>query len=161
MESFIKITNASKPEWHNGSADFWPTTDPNCKGKIIVKKHGFFFNKKDKTYDIVNDIKQCKMVSDSDQVVAQKKMGGTLAGAAVGGLLTGGFGAIVGGMASGNSHKNVRTAEFAVEFNDGEFLVLSLYNKGDMTGKILNVTFNQFVKNVQKHTVGINPFAEA
>ena len=159
MESYLKITNASKPEWNNGSADVDAMYGQSTK--ITVKKHGLFWNKKDKVYNLQNDVKQCKMVSDSDQVISKKSMGGTLAGAAVGGLLTGGFGAIVGGMATGNGHKNVRKAQFAVEFNDGEYLVLELYSKGDMLGKVLQATFNSFVKEVQRFTIGSNPFEVA
>ena len=159
MESYIKITNASNPKWNNGEAHVDAMAGKSTK--LIIKRHGILWNSKDKVYNLQQDIKQCKMISDSDQVVSSKGMGGTLAGAAVGGLLTGGFGAIVGGLATGNGHKNVRKAQFAVEFNDGEFIVLELYSKGDMLGKVLQTTFNGFVKEVQRFTVGSNPFAEA
>ena len=158
MESYIKISNASNPKWNNGSADVDAMAGQSTK--LTIKRHGILWNSKDKVYNLQKDIKQCKMVEDSDQVVSKKGMGGTLAGAAVGGLLTGGFGAIVGGLAAGNGHKNVRKAQFAVEFTDGEFIVLELYSKGDMLGKVLQTTFNGFVKEVQRFTVGSNPFAE-
>ena len=165
MESFYKITNASRSEWINGSVNpnlkstFKMTLDGTSES-FDVKKKGFFKNKLDRTYKFT-DIKQFKFISDSNQEVSQKKMGGTLAGAAVGGLLTGGIGAIVGGLATGNGSKNVRTAEFAIEMNDGEFIVIGLYNKGDLAGKMLEVAFNDFVKCTQKVTTGANPFENA
>tara|TARA_B110000503_G_C6818671_1_gene277994 strand:+ start:45 stop:518 length:474 start_codon:yes stop_codon:yes gene_type:complete len=157
MQSYLKISSASKPEWNNGDVAGYAGRST----ELTIKKYGVFWNKKDKVYNLQNDIKQCKMVSDSDTVISKKTMGGTLAGAAVGGLLTGGAGAIVGGMASGNKHSNIRKSQFAVEFNDGEFIVLELYSKGDMVGKILDLAFDTFVKQVRKFAVGSNPFAEA
>ena len=56
-----------------------------------------------------------------------KGAGGTLGGAAVGGLLFGGAGAIVGGLAGGNN-KTTRTREIAFQLNDNTWFIVEFTN---------------------------------
>jgi hypothetical protein len=55
--------------------------------------------------------------------VGTKGAGGSLGGAAVGGVLFGGSGAVVGAIASGNNIEQINN--LAIKFNDGEWAVLS------------------------------------
>ena len=66
--------------------------------------------------------------NNGNNVVANKSMGGSLAGAAVGGALFGGFGAVVGASASGNNITKIDcdTATATIRFVDGEWVVMIL-----------------------------------
>ena len=78
--------------------------------------------------------------NNGNNVVANKSMGGSLAGAAVGGALFGGFGAVVGANASGNNivKINYDTATTTIRFVDGEWVVMILMENFDIK-KILKL----------------------
>jgi hypothetical protein len=77
---------------------------------------GSFFSDKIPYADVVN----CK--TDINQHIT-KGMAGTLGGAVVGGLLTGGVGAIVGGLACGNK-KVVTSRQVALGFSNNDWIVI-------------------------------------
>ena len=64
-----------------------------------------------------------RMVIGGVEHVGHKTAGGSLGGAAVGGLLFGGFGAVVGAVAGGNNLSEFNSV--TVKFTDGEWVVLS------------------------------------
>lgn len=78
--------------------------------------------------------------NNGNNVVANKSMGGSLAGAAVGGALFGGFGAVIGANASGNNivKINYDTATATIRFVDGEWVVMILMENFDIK-KILKL----------------------
>jgi hypothetical protein len=63
--------------------------------------------------------------------VGTKGMAGSLGGAAIGGVLFGGFGAVVGAVATGNKIEDFKN--IAVKFTNGDWIVLE--NKGDWADK--------------------------
>ena len=82
------------------------------------------------------------------QKVSTKGTAGSLAGAALGGILTGGAGAIVGGLASGNKIETFSSTEMAFEFNDGNWILVKFANTNDedLIGRINNLLINTLKK---------------
>jgi outer membrane lipoprotein SlyB len=93
------------------------------------------------------------------QKVSTKGTAGTLAGAALGGILTGGVGAIVGSMAHGNKIETFSSTEMAFEFNDGNWIVVKFANTNDedIIGSLNNVIINILKKRFSQ-TIA-SPFA--
>lgn len=84
---------------------------------VIVLKKAFFKTAEYKGKDIAS-----LEIANEDNT---KKVGGTLMGAAVGGALTGGVGAVVGALAGGNKGKVV----FIASFHDGNQLMAQCSQK--------------------------------
>ena len=148
----MKVTNSSISEIINGSFEFIGKARA-----IILKKPCFFKNKTVSLYS-VSDVKNFKVMDPNVQKVGTKGAIGTVGGAAVGGLLTGGVGAIVGGMAGGNTIKTFSTTDIAIEFNDGNWVVVHFDNTNDDTfvGSLQNVIIDILKQELaQKAT---NPF---
>jgi outer membrane lipoprotein SlyB len=148
----MKVTNSSIAEIINGSFEFVGKTKT-----INLKKYGFLKNKTVSSYS-VSDVKNFKGMDPNVQKVGTKGAMGTVGGAAVGGLLTGGVGAIVGGMAGGNTIKTFSTTDIALEFNDGNWVVVHFDNTNneDVVGRLNNVIIDALKQELaQKAT---NPF---
>lgn len=121
----MKIINSNMSEVIGGSFELTGRT-----GIINLKKPGFFKNKTVSSYS-VNDVTNFKVMNPNVQKVSTKGAVGTIGGAAVGGLLTGGFGAVVGGLASGNNIETFSTTDVALEFADGNWVVVHFDNTNE------------------------------
>jgi len=128
----MKVTNSSIAEIINGSFEFVDKTKT-----INLMKYGFLKNKTVSSYS-VNDVKNFKVMDPNVHKVGTKGAMGTVGGAAIGGLLTGGVGAVVGGMAGGNTIKTFSNTDIALEFNDGNWVVVHFDNTNneDMVGRL-------------------------
>jgi hypothetical protein len=131
----MKITKSNVAELIEGSFELIGKTNV-----VNLKKPGFFVNKTILSYSI-NDVKNFKVIDPNVQQVGTKGALGTIGGAAVGGLLTGGIGAIVGGLAGGNNIETFSTTDVALEFNDGNWIVVHFDNTNDkdITGRLNNL----------------------
>lgn len=131
----MKITKSNVAELIEGSFELIGKTNV-----VNLKKPGLFMNKTILSYSI-NDVKNFKVIDPNVQKVGTKGALGTIGGAAVGGLLTGGVGAIVGGLAGGNKVETYSTTDVALEFNDGNWIVVHFdnTNDSDITGRLNNL----------------------
>ena len=148
----MTVTNSSIAEIINGSFEFVGKTRT-----INLKKLGFLKNKTVSSYS-VGDVKNFKVMDPNVQKVGTKGVMGTVGGAAVGGLLTGGVGAIVGGMAGGNSIKTFSTTDIALEFNDGNWVVVHFDNTNneDIVGRLNNLIIDTLKQELAQKAA--NPF---
>jgi len=91
-------------------------------GYVILHKsnHETIVNEK------IHTIKTIKPIDDNKMI--HKGAVGTLGGAAAGGVLFGGAGAVVGALASGNK-KILNFSTFGIEFEDGEWVVAEFDNE--------------------------------
>jgi hypothetical protein len=80
------------------------------------------YTKKDQRISYRSEQIEKVKVFDTNQVET-KGMGGTVGGAALGGILFGGAGAVVGALAGGNNTSDFNNV--AIKFTDGEWVVLS------------------------------------
>ncbi len=147
----IKSSNIS--ELINGSFEYLAKTDT-----INLKKQGFFKNKIILSYK-ATDVKNFKVLDSNVHKIGTKGTAGTIAGAAVGGILTGGIGAIVGGMASGNKVETTSTTDCALEMNDGNWIVVHFANTNDedFIGRCNNAIIDALKKRFSHNLV--SPFA--
>ena len=147
-----EIKSSNIPELINGSFEYIAKTD-----SINLKKQGFFKNKIIMSYN-ATDVKKFKVLNPNVQKVGTKGTVGTVAGAAVGGILTGGVGAIVGGMAGGNQIETTSTTDCAFEMNDGNWVVIHFSNTNDedFVGRCSNVIIDAYKKRFSSNLV--NPF---
>ena len=125
----MKIIRASINEW--AGYEFRPKKD-----SLAILKPKFFVNEPIREYPD-SAVTNFKDMSAEAQHVSSKGGAGTLGGAAVGGLVFGGIGAIVGGMAGGNNTKTFGKDEFAFQFDDGTWLVaVNEYDSSTLAGSI-------------------------
>ena len=89
------------------------------KDKLIISAAFAFFTG-NKVEIPRKNIKQAKEISSESS--SSKSVGGTLEGAAIGGLLTGGIGALVGGLAFGNNKGF--DVKIAFELHNGEWFTV-------------------------------------
>jgi hypothetical protein len=148
----MDITSSNISEVIGGTLEYVGKTDI-----LNVKKLGFWKNKTVLSYS-GNDVKNFKVMDPSVQKVSSKGTAGTLTGAAIGGVLTGGVGAIVGGMAGGNKIETFSSTELAFEFNDGNWVVIKFANtnEDEFVGRVNNLTINLLKKRFAQSLV--NPF---
>jgi len=148
----MKVTNSSIAEIINGSFEFVGKTRT-----INLKKYGFLKNKTVSSYS-VSDVKNFKVMDPNIQKVGTKGAMGTVGGAAIGGLLTGGVGAVVGGMAGGNTIKTFSTTDIALEFNDGNWVVVHFDNTNneDVVGRLNNLIIDTLKQELAQKAA--NPF---
>ena len=78
-----------------------------------------------------NEISQYKEFDSNESIASTKEATGTLVGAGVGGLAFGGAGAIVGALAGGNKTIKSSKTSLAIEFNDGNWIVLEMNTNTD------------------------------
>jgi hypothetical protein len=84
----------------------------------------------------LKDISEVKVL-DNDTMTSFSKSGtSTLAGAAVGGVLLGGAGAIVGSIASGNKQLKEQIVRIGVKFSDANWVVLQMQIDETMMGQV-------------------------
>jgi hypothetical protein len=91
-----------------------------------------------------NEVTNCK--TDVNQHVT-KGMAGTIGGAIVGGILTGGVGAVVGGLACGNN-KVVTSRQVALEFQNNDWIVVE-FGTGwtdDIFFKVVQEKFSSIIE---------------
>ena len=105
-----------------------------------------------------SEVTNFKIIDPNEQYVATKGMGGTLGTAAVGGLLFGGVGAIVGGLAGGNKVQAFSKTHVALQFSNGDWVVVEYDTAaGTMIGPINKVIINAWQKRYAEKQ--ISPFA--
>ena len=138
----MEITSSNISEIINGKLEYIGKSDV-----INLKKNGFFKDKTLLSYS-GDDVKNFKVMDPNVQKVSTKGTAGSLAGAALGGILTGGAGAIVGGLASGNKIETFSSTEMAFEFNDGNWILVKFANTNDedLIGRINNLLINTLKK---------------
>ena len=84
----------------------------------------------------ISQISEVKIL-DNDTIASYAKSGSSsLAGAAVGGVLFGGAGAIVGSIASGNTQLKEQTVRVGVKFADANWVVLESKIDATTMGKV-------------------------
>jgi len=82
------------------------------------------------------DIEAFQIDYNNGNSFLDKNMAKSLTGAAVGGALFGGFGAVVGSNASGNKIKKIDCAKIAIRFNDDQWVVMMI-EEDEIIKKIL------------------------
>ena len=85
---------------------------------------------------LLNDISELKIIDNETIQRFSKSTTSSLTGAAVGGLLFGGAGAIVGSITSGNKNLKEQLVRVGVKFIDGNWVVLQLLINETMIGRI-------------------------
>jgi hypothetical protein len=114
----LDIIKSNKKEWAGKGLLF-------KKGKDLIVINGGFFSSG--AIEIpCSDVKEFKIIDEQSTAVKTKKAGGTVKGALIGGLLTGGIGAIVGAMAGGNEIKKDLKVKMGFKFKSGDWLVAQM-----------------------------------
>ena len=85
---------------------------------------------------LINEIKEVKVIDNETMSSFKKNGASTLTGAAVGGLLFGGAGAVVGSIASGNKNLKEQIVRVGVKFEDGNWVVLQTEINETIMGKV-------------------------
>jgi hypothetical protein len=105
-----------------------------AKDDTIKIKRSFFFKKIVDELIPASDVTNFKIMDPNEQRVGTKGMTGTLGTAAVGGLVFGGVGAIVGGMAGGNKVEHYSKTDVAIQFANGDWAVVQFDTSKGMVG---------------------------
>ena len=77
-----------------------------------------------------NDVSDFKLIDPEQQHVSTKGIGGTLGTGAIGGLMFGGAGAVLGGLAGGNKVKQFGKTHVALQFSNNDWVVIE-YDTSD------------------------------
>jgi hypothetical protein len=125
--------------------------------QICVEKIGFFKKTMVLLYSI-DEVVNFKVMDPNITQEKTKRAAGTIGGAIVGGVLTGGVGAIVGAMACGNSIKVSSTTDVALEFNDGNWIIIHFdnTNKKQMIGRLQSMIIDNLKESLAQKAA--NPF---
>lgn len=126
----------------------------NFKKDIVqFGSHGFlkFKSVLDFPCDSVLEVKE---LDNQHNSAGTKSMLGTVGGAAVGGLLTGGIGAIVGGMASGNNVEKSSLTRIGIKFDEGTWAVIEVdTSSSTMVGRLNKGTVEAVFKKFSSKTI--------
>ncbi len=123
------------------------------KGIIQFGTHGLFKFKSvlDFPCDSVLEVKE---LDNQHNSAGTKSMLGTVGGAAVGGLLTGGIGAIVGGMASGNKVETSSLTRIGIKFDEGTWAIFEAdTSSSTVVGRLGKVVLENIFKKFSSKTV--------
>ena len=123
----LTITKASKADWIGKGFHF-------NKKKDTIVIGGMFFGQ---TLIPCKDIKEFKVLDEKASKTSKKKAVGTVGGAVVGGILTGGLGAIIGGLAGGNKTEKGLKIDLGFKMKSKDWFVgrLVAEDKNSLTGK--------------------------
>ena len=129
-------------------------------GKVQIGKLKFFGGMKPiKEFD-VSEVKEFKQLNLENVEETNKSTLGSLGGAAVGGLLFGGAGAVVGALSNGNKTKHKTHGTFGFNFKNGDWVLFEYeINPDTMVGRmnkaVVDKLFEVFATKVS------NPFEVA
>jgi len=84
----------------------------------------------------LKDIVELKVLDNDTMTSFSKSGASSLAGAAVGGILLGGAGAVVGSIASGNKQLKEQIVHVGVKFEDANWVVLQMQIDETMMGQV-------------------------
>ena len=95
-----------------------------------------------------NDVIEFKVLDEDSKPIQETSALGKAGGAVVGGLLTGGVGAIVGAMISGNKTKKDLKINLGFKLKNKDWFVLTLAedDKNSMTAKLTKFVVDNVVK---------------
>ena len=137
----LKITQSNKKEYIGKECSF-----DGGKDKIIIGITWFGLGKQ---LEIpCDDVIEFKVLDEDSKPIQETSALGKAGGAVVGGLLTGGAGAIVGAMISGNkTKKNLKiNLGFKLENKDWFILTLDIDDKEDWSGKFDKAMLEEITK---------------
>ena len=137
----LKITQSNKKEYIGKECSF-----DGGKDKIIIGITWFGLGKQ---LEIpCDDVIEFKVLDEDSKPIQETSALGKAGGAVVGGLLTGGAGAIVGAMISGNkTKKNLKiNLGFKLENKDWFILTLDIDDKEDWIGKFDKAMLEEITK---------------
>ena len=144
-----KVIKSNNPAYISKNLVYRKSTD-------AVEIGGGLFSKA--TILSASDVTDFKIIDPNAQHVGTKSLGGSLGTAAVGGLLFGGVGAIVGGIAGGNKVKEFAKTHVALQFNTGDWVVIEYDTaRGTMIGSINRTLVDVWQKRYAEKQV--SPFA--
>ena len=83
----------------------------------------------------LDQIDSLKIIDNTSMMASQKTTAGTLGGAAVGGVLLGGAGAIVGALSSGNNQAKEQVVNVGIKFKDKNWTVVRFELNETVLGK--------------------------
>jgi hypothetical protein len=137
----LKITQSNKKEYIGKECSF-----DGGKDKIIIGITWFGLGKQ---LEIpCDDVIEFKVLDEDSKPIQETSALGKAGGAVVGGLLTGGAGAIVGAMISGNkTKKNLKiNLGFKLENKDWFILTLDIDDQEDWIGKFDKAMLEEITK---------------
>ena len=138
----FKITQSNKKEYIGKECSF----DGGKKDKIIIGVTWFGLGKQ---LEIPCDnVIEFKVLDEDSKPIQETSALGKAGGAVVGGLLTGGAGAIVGAMISGNkTKKDIKiNLGFKLKNKDWFVLTISADDKDDWYGKFSKAMLEEMIK---------------
>jgi len=140
----FRIINSNKSDYIGKMFDFHHKLKKN---KITISKIGFFKNKVEFEYPL-SEITNFKEVDEQYIETSVKKGLGTVAGGAAGGLIAGGAGAVVGGLASGNKTNKTTKVKYAMEFNKTDWIIFEVdnINEDSLTGRLNRIIITEIFK---------------
>ena len=116
------------------------------KDKIIIGHKILGMGKK---FEIsCNDVKEFKVLDENSKSINETSGLKKTGGAVVGGLLTGGVGAIIGAMVSGNKTRKDLKINIGFKLKNKDWFVATLQtdNKDSLTGRIFNGVIESLIK---------------
>lgn len=124
--------------------------------QITIAKSKLFGTDKLAVYQN-NEISQYKEFDSNESIAGAKGATGTLLGAGAGGLAFGGAGAIVGALAGGNKVVKSSKTSLAIEFNDGNWIVMEMNTNTDEFEGRCNIAV---IKDIRKRCAekAVSPF---
>tara|TARA_B110000211_G_scaffold196471_1_gene225520 strand:+ start:39 stop:488 length:450 start_codon:yes stop_codon:yes gene_type:complete len=137
----FKITQSNKKEYIGKECSF-----DGIEDKITIGTTWFGLGKK---LEIpCDDVIEFKVLDEESKAIQETSSLGKAGGAVVGGLLTGGAGAIVGAMISGNKTKKDFKINlgFKLENKDWFILTLDIDDKEDWYGKFCKAMLEEIIK---------------
>ena len=141
----MKIINSNKSEFIGKEFLF----NKKQGRKIQISKPGFFKSKLEFEYPF-SEVTNFKEVGEKNTETSIKKGLGTIAGGVAGGLIAGGAGVAVGGMAGGNKIKKTSIGKYAMEFNKQDWIIFEVDNLnedtiiGSLNRAVINEIFKEF-----------------
>ena len=123
------------------------------KDKIIIGHKILGMGKK---FEIsCNDVKEFKILDENSKSINETSGLKKTGGAVVGGLLTGGVGAIIGAMVSGNKTRKDLKINIGFKLKNKDWFVatLDVDNKDSLTGRIFNGVIESLIKRFANQSV--------
>lgn len=99
----------------------------------------------------LEQIDSLKIIDNTSMMASQKSTGGTLGGAAVGGVLLGGAGAIVGAISSGNNQTKEQIINVGIKLKDKNWAVIKFELNETTLGTAHKVVLNKLLEATAQH----------
>ena len=123
------------------------------RNTVSIVKMSFLRKKSIQSY-AGNEVTKFTEISSESIQESSKSTLGTLGGAAIGGALFGGAGAVVGGLSSGNKSENKSTGRYGIEFANDDWVVIEVDTSDTFIGRvqkhILKEMLTSFAQSVEK-----------